>query len=315
LQWSIWFKKLYFYQCPSNNPTIQQSEPHIVPDNISPQRLQEYGVGIFEALPTKSALKKALKKKFITVNGLLASTATIITGGERIILTISEDAEPKKQLLFPLKILFEDEHLAIVHKPPGIEVSGNKFKTIANALPQNLKPNHLSNGARPQPVHRLDYATTGLILIGKTNNSIRLLNQMFEDKVISKTYYAVTIGKMSEVGTITSEIDGKPSHTGFEVLQSVPSERFGQLNLVKLNPKTGRRHQLRKHLFGLGNPILGDREYFFEGLLLKGKGLYLHAFALEFVHPFTQEQICIEDELPEKFGKIFDLNKIENATN
>lgn len=211
--------------------------------------------------------------------------------------------------------MFEDEHLAVIHKPAGIEVSGNKFKTIANALPQNLNPSSQPDATRPQPVHRLDYATTGIVLVGKTNSSIRILNQMFEEKAISKTYCAVTVGKMKESGTITSEIDGKPSQTDFEVLQSVPSERFEQLNLVKLNPKTGRRHQLRKHLFGLENPILGDREYFFEGLLLKGNGLYLHAYALEFVHPFTQEQICITDELPEKFGKIFDLNKIDNATN
>lgn len=238
----------------------------------------------------------------------MASTATIITGGERIILTISEDAEPKKQLLFPLKVLFEDEHLAAIHKPAGIEVSGNKFKTIANALPQNLQPSPLSDASRPQPAHRLDYATTGLVLVGKTNSSIRLLNQLFEEKVISKTYYAVTIGNMEKSGTITSEIDGKPSQSDFELLQSVPSERFGLLNLVKLNPKTGRRHQLRKHLFGLGNPILGDREYFFEGLLLKGNGLYLHAHALEFVHPLTQEQICITDELPEKFRKLFQVS-------
>ncbi|WP_375326152.1 RluA family pseudouridine synthase [Flagellimonas sp. GZD32] len=282
---------------------------HIVPDNISPQRLQEYGVGIFKALPTKSALKKALKKNYITVNGFMATTATMITGGERIFLTVPEKIPPKKQLLFPLKVLFEDEHLAAIHKPAGIEVSGNKFKTITNALPQNLEPSSLSDATLPQPVHRLDYATTGVVLVGKTNSSIRALNQMFEEKVITKTYYAITIGNMEANGTINSEIDGKPSQSVFKVVQSVPSKRFGQLNLVKLNPKTGRRHQLRKHLHSLGNPILGDREYFLKGLLLNGKGLYLHAYALEFEHPFTHEIICLTDELPDKFGKIFDVKK------
>lgn len=270
-----------------------------------PIRLQEYGVGIFEAVPTKSALKKAIKKKCVSVDGVIASTATLITGGERIILTIPEDPTPKKQLIFPLKVLFEDEHLAAIHKPAGIEVSGNKFKTIANALPQNLKPSSLSDATTPQPAHRLDYATTGIVLVGKTNNSIRALNKLFEDKLVSKTYYAVTIGTMEPRGTISSDIDGKPSQSEYKLMDTVPSERFDTLNLVKLHPKTGRRHQLRKHLHGLGHPILGDKDYALEGLLLKGKGLYLHAYSLEFTHPFTNEIIHLTDELPEKFCRIF----------
>lgn len=201
--------------------------------------------------------------------------------------------------------MFEDDHLAAIHKPAGIEVSGNKFKTVANALPQNLNPSKLVDATTPQPVHRLDYATTGILLVGKTSSSIRSLNKLFEDKLISKTYYAVTIGNMELRGTINSDIDGKPSQSYYKIMQSVPSERFGTLNLVELSPKTGRRHQLRKHLFNLGYPILGDKDYAMEGLILKGKGLYLHAYALEFEHPFTKEIIYITDELPEKFGKIF----------
>ncbi len=235
----------------------------------------------------------------------MATTASIITGGERIVLTVPEKIPPKRQLIFPLKVLFEDEHFAAIHKPAGIEVSGNKFKTIANALPQNLQPSKLSDATTPQPVHRLDYATTGIVLVGKTSGSIRALNKMFEDKTIAKTYYAIAIGKMEQGGTITSEIDGKPSETAYQVMESVPSERFSTLNLVQLHPKTGRKHQLRKHLFGLGHPILGDKEYALENLILKGKGLYLHAYALVFEHPFTHRSIKIIDDLPKKFGKIF----------
>ncbi|MEC3967070.1 RluA family pseudouridine synthase [Flagellimonas halotolerans] len=201
--------------------------------------------------------------------------------------------------------MFEDDYLAVIHKPAGIEVSGNKFMTIANTLPQNLKPSTLSDVTTPQPVHRLDYATTGIVLVGKTSGSIRALNKMFEEKTIAKIYYAVAIGKMKSSGTITSEIDGKPSESDYKVIKSVPSERFGILNLVQLHPKTGRRHQLRKHLFGLGHPILGDKEYTLEDLILKGRGLYLHAYSLEFRHPFTQQNIYIKDEIPEKFGRIF----------
>ncbi len=262
-------------------------------------------MGVFDAIPTKSALKKALKKKYISVNGAIATTATFICGGEEITLAIPQEKLLKKQFNFPLKVLLEDEYLAAIHKPAGIEVSGNKFKTIANALPQNLKPSPMSGATTPQPIHRLDFATTGIVLVGKTNSSIRVLNKMFEDKLISKTYYAVAIGDMEPSGTISSEIDGKASRSDFEVIQSVPSERFSKLNLVKLHPNTGRRHQLRKHLYSLGNPILGDKEYCLEGLILKGKGLYLHAHVLEFEHPFTNKIIHITDELPEKFRKLF----------
>jgi 23S rRNA pseudouridine1911/1915/1917 synthase len=195
--------------------------------------------------------------------------------------------------------------LAVIHKPAGILVSGNSFKTIANALVQNIQSSNLPDGTKPQPVHRLDYATTGALLVGKTNSSIRALNKMFEDKKVQKTYYAATIGEMQKQGKITSEIDGKKSQSDFKLLESVVSERFGKLNLVELNPKTGRRHQLRIHMSSINNPILGDKEYGLEDLILKGKGLYLHAYSLNLLHPFTNEEVCIKDELPKRFKKIF----------
>ena len=209
----------------------------------SPIRLQEYGVGIFIAALTKSALKKAIKKKFIKVNDVIATTAIFINGGECISICIPEEVRPNKQLVFPLKVLFEDDHLAVIHKPAGILVSGNSFKTIANALAQNIQASNLPDATKPQPVHRLDYATTGVLLVGKTSSSIRALNSMFEDKKVEKTYYAVTIGEMNDRGKITSEIDGKQSQSNYKLFESVLSKRFGKLNLVKLKPKTGRRHQ------------------------------------------------------------------------
>ncbi len=202
-------------------------------------------------------------------------------------------------------MLFEDEHLAVIHKPAGILVSGNSFKTIANSLSQNLKPSNLPDATKPQPVHRLDYATTGILLVGKTSSSIRALNKMFEDKKIKKTYYAITIGEMKQQGQVVSEIDGKKSQSDYFLRESVSSKRFGILNLVRLEPKTGRRHQLRKHLSSIGNPILGDKEYGIDKLILNGKGLYLHAYSLEFIHPFTNKKMCLVDEFPGRIKKIF----------
>ena len=184
-------------------------------------------------------------------------------------------------------------------------VSGNSFKTIANALDQNIQRSNLPDATPPQPVHRLDFATTGILLVGKTSSSIRALNKLFENRGVKKTYYAVTICEMDNRGEITAEIDGKESQSNYTICDSVSSPRFGKLNLVKLEPETGRRHQLRKHLSSIGNPILGDKEYGIENLILNGKGLYLHAYSLKFIHPFTNGEVYLKDELPQRFRKIF----------
>lgn len=221
---------------------------------------------------------------------------------------LNETQLSQKEFIFPLTVLLEDPYLAIIHKPAGILVSGNRFQTIANALFQNLQKSTLDDATIPKPVHRLDYGTTGILLVGKTNTSIRSLNKLFEDKKIQKTYYAITIGKMEQKqGIIKVEIDQKEAQSTYKVVGSVVSKRFGFLNLVMLQPSTGRRHQLRKHLASIGNPILGDKEYGIQNLILNGKGIYLHAYSLEFMHPFREELICVKDKLPQKFIKIMDL--------
>ena len=281
------------------------SETHKVPSLEKSIRLQEYGVGIFKTIPTKSGLKKAIKKELILVDGKIATTALFINGNELIELYKKENDTTFKQFEFDLEILFEDDYLAIIYKPSGILVSGNSFATINNALLQNITKSTLFDAVRPRPVHRLDYPTSGLLLIGKTSSSIIALNQLFENKEIQKTYHAISIGKMDEKGEINFPVDTKKAFTSFKVLKTVISERFNILNLVELTPKTGRKHQLRKHLLAIKNPILGDKEHFIDGLILNGKGLYLHASTLKFEHPFTKEIINVTKELPKKFKKIF----------
>ena len=284
---------------------LKKTENHIAIVQLQPIRLQEYGVGIFPTLPTKSAIKKALKKQLIFVNGQLATTATLIHGNETITFHHSEKTNLSKRLILKLEVVYEDDHLAIINKPAGILVSGNTFKTVDNALSQNLRLSTQPDATQPRPVHRLDYATTGLLLIGKTSSSILALNKLFQNKQVNKEYFAVTIGKMETKGILNFPVDEKEAVSNFEVIEKVSSERFEYLNLVRLFPKTGRRHQLRKHLLELGNPILGDASYNKEGLILKGKGLYLHAFALKFNHPITHKEVHINKDLPSKFKKLF----------
>lgn len=278
---------------------------HLVPKQDQPVRLQEYGVGIFEETVTKSALKKALKKSRITVDNQIGTTATLIRGGEKIILQLPQEGPSVKVFPFSCHVLVEDTYLAVLRKPPGIRVSGNHFRTVANALPQCVASSHEVDAVKPQPVHRLDYGTTGVLLIGKTRSSIRELNSLFEKRAVRKTYFAVTIGRMKGSGEVRSPINGKEAMTAYTLVASVPSKRFGTLNLVQLQPTTGRRHQLRIHLAALGHPILGDADYGERELILKGKGLYLHAFSLVFIHPFTNQELSVSDKLPLKFKKLF----------
>jgi 23S rRNA pseudouridine1911/1915/1917 synthase len=286
---------------------MQLTETHIAISLENPIRLQEYAVGIFNSIPTKSGIKKAIKKQLVFVDGAVATTALFIKGGERIELFQVENTSEFKRLELSLEVLFEDDHLAIIYKPAGILVSGNKFVTIANALTQNLQKSNQQDAVKPQPIHRLDYPTSGLLLIGKTSTAITSLGELFKTKEIQKIYHAICIAKMNAKGTIKQAIDSKNSLTEYQVLKSIASTRFEFLNLVQLSPKTGRRHQLRIHLSSIGSQILGDKEYGDSELISKGNGLYLHATSLEFIHPLTKEKVSVTKELPRKFTRIFPL--------
>ena len=170
---------------------MQLVETHIAQKQENAIRFQEYGVGIFNTIPTKSGIKKAIKKGLIFIDNNLATTSKYISGGEKIELFESEKSSTFERLKLDLEVLFEDDYLAIIHKPAGILVSGNKFITIANGLTQNLKKSNQFDALKPKPVHRLAYPTSGLLLVGKTSASIQYLNKLFENKKIEKTYFAI----------------------------------------------------------------------------------------------------------------------------
>jgi len=284
-----------------------KKESHTVPKQEKTSRLSDYSVGIFCSIYSRMGMKKAILKGLVLVNGEKGTTGRFIYGGETIdLLEDDQKQKNRKKLNLSLDVIYEDDYIAVVYKPAGILVSGNKFKTIENALVENLKPGNLIDSLRnPHPAHRLDFATSGLLLIGKTSTALSALNKMFENKEIQKTYTAITIGKMDDEGIIESNIDGKASKSKYVLIESLDSPKFEKLNLVKLTPFTGRRHQLRIHLLEISNPILGDKTYFKEGLILNGKGLFLHASNLQFKHPISQEDMNINIKLPKKFTHFF----------
>lgn len=282
------------------------TESQIIPQLEEKFRLSDMPRGIFKTIPSRKAFKNAIKKGLVKVDGELGHTADYIKGGELIEVFEDPYQKAKPHIDFELEVLYEDDYLAVVYKPAGILVSGNKKWTLENALSFNLKKSNKEDVlVNPEPIHRLDYATSGVLLISKTREAVIRLNKLFEERQIDKIYHAICIGKMEEEGLIESDIEDKKCKSTYRVLKTINSDKYDHLNLVQLIPHTGRRNQLRIHLLEIGNPIFGDLKYGREGFISKGSGLYLHASSLGFKHPLTNEMLIVSKELPKKFTKLF----------
>ena len=235
------------------------------------------------------------------------STGDWIKPGQILELLEQKESLPAKVFQVRCRVLWEDDYLAVLKKPAGMLTSGNEFRTLFNALPFNLTPSTLPGAfVKPRPVHRLDRATSGLVLVAKTSASLLALGEGFAQRQIEKVYQAVVIGHPPIEGEFRVPIDEKEAITGYVVMNTKPSLRNGYLSLLKLKPLTGRTHQLRIHLSGSGYPILGDKLYGEPGMVLRGKGLFLAATGLSFRHPATGEEISVEIEPPPKFVRFME---------
>lgn len=282
---------------------------HIVPEGISGIRFSDYAQNIFNSFPTKSGIKKAIKRGELLVGGNIYEAGRWVKPGQRID-HVDLQTKPPKSYHLSLDVVYEDEYIAVINKPAGIVVSGNQFRSIVNALRYNLKPSKEKDVLKwAMPVHRLDYQTSGLLLVAKTTKARIELGKQFENKEIKKRYKAIVIGRIQKSGRIDQEIEGKKAITEFTAIHSVPSLKNKYLSLVDLYPLTGRTHQLRIHMADYGFPILGDNIYGTEGMILRGKGLFLCAVELSFKHPVlnTPKQIIIKE--PEKFMAILNREK------
>jgi 23S rRNA pseudouridine1911/1915/1917 synthase len=280
------------------------SETHKVPEGVHGVRLSDYARTAFPMIPSRKAAAKAIKRGELRINGESAQSGGWVETGQTLELVDQQRSLPKTYRL-PLTVVFEDEHLAVINKPPGIEVSGNKFKTVENALAGSLSPSPLPDAlAWPRPVHRLDYSTSGLLLVAKTASAQVFLGQQFEEKNIHKRYRAVVAGTPEVSGRVDEPINGMMAQSEYATVETVPSLRSGQLTLVDLYPLTGRTHQLRIHMATIGHPIVGDHKYGPEGNVLKGKGLFLAAVELRFPHPADQQERIATIDTPPKFASL-----------
>lgn len=224
--------------------------------------------------------------------------------GQIIDLLETPQSQPK---IFELKleVLYEDNYMAAIHKPAGFSVSGNEYKTIYNSLPFNLEKSSEPDALPwPTPAHRLDNQTSGILLVAKTKTAQIELGNQFKNHTIQKKYGAIVIGKVLSDGKINTPIEDKFAETNFEVVNVVNSLKYKHLSFLNVYPKTGRTHQIRIHLAGIGHPIFGDKLYVEEKMCHRGKGLFLCACEISFLHPKTFKEIILKIATPHKFESL-----------
>lgn len=276
---------------------------HTVPQDVDQEpRLREYLLGIFPVLPTNAAIKKAIKQGAISVNGQPARTGYLVRPADVIVheYTARRAVQGLPPIYIP--ILYQDDFLAIVNKPPGLTSSGKKKVVLANYLPEILQLSAAEDAlAKPLLVHRLDKATSGLILAAKTAQASVALSNMLADHQMKKTYHAIVEGKLSKaVKLIDTPIDGQTAETIVEEVTHLYTS--DPTSLIKVGLRTGRTHQIRIHMASIGHPIVGDPVHNATGLTFR-KGLFLQATAIAFSHPITADQIAISIPLASKFRK------------
>lgn len=268
--------------------------------------LIDYCIRAFPILGSQSAVKKAIANGRLMLNRQPAKFNDRVRKGDRVEVLLKSTIKPK-QVKISLPIVFEDDYFIIVNKPGGIAVNGNRNKTVENAVANFAKPSKAIDALpRPVAVHRIDVPTKGLVLLAKTKTALIQLSKAFQNQQVKKAYFAVTHGKIQQRGRIQMPIDGKPSVTDYELIQTTRSRVFKHFSLVKLFPLTGRTHQLRIHLKSIGHLIVGDKQYAERQRTILGKGLFLCAGELSFQHPVTKKEMEFKLEIPTRFTRLIE---------
>jgi len=295
---------------------VQQSQPT--------ERLDTFLRTQFPAM-SRGALQRLIQEGHIRVNGQPAKVTHHPRAGELIEIRLPEArsalARPEE---IPLAILFEDEDLLVLNKPPGLVVhpaAGHAEHTLVNALLHHCagRLSGIGGVARPGIVHRLDKETSGCLVVAKNDATHNALSEQFASRKIGKMYHAIVCGELAkESGEISLSImrhpshrkrmaavegQGREAHTTFRIL-----ERLKAATLVEATLHTGRTHQIRVHFQHLRHPVVGDATYgsrqnrrLEELSGYRAPRQMLHAHTLAFVHPRTGRTETFSARWPEDF--------------
>lgn len=260
-------------------------------------------------------LQKLLRKGDVRVDGKRAKANTRLQAGQKIRIpplgqqtteaTRSENKKPAANLEKGIadlreRILFMDDDVIALNKPPGLAVQGGTG--ISKSVDAMLGGLMFDKKQRPKLVHRLDKDTSGVLLLARSSLAAAKLAEAFRAKTARKVYWAVVVGAPNPLsGRINLALAKLPGNRGE---QMVPDEEKGKravtfyrtiekagrkASWLSLEPQTGRTHQLRVHMQALGTPILGDGKYGGQEAFLQGPGLsrkmHLHARAIRIPHP------------------------------
>jgi 23S rRNA pseudouridine1911/1915/1917 synthase len=293
----------------------------IVFEDSDSKRLDSYLSSILNYSRTK--IQGLISTGFILINGISTRSQYRLKQGDQISVTIP----PPKPLDIkgediPLDIIYEDDDFAVINKSRGMVVhpaTSHENGTLVNAILYHFNGN-VSPGThahRPGIIHRLDKGTSGAIIITKTEKMQNAMSEIFMNREIKKEYIAIVKGKLSsESGRIELPIkrdsvhrkrmcvskDGKNAITLFNTI-----EKFEGYTSLSVNILTGRTHQIRVHFSYLGNPIVNDSLYGYNGESFDINGFALHAKNISFVHPFTNKKVSFEAPIPDDFSNILKL--------
>lgn len=300
------------------------------------QRLDQFLSQQPEPGLSRARIQALIRQGQVTVNQQVFKKARhLLKAGDEISLSLPAPTPLKLQAeAIPLDIVYEDENLVVVNKPPGLVVhpaAGNRAHTLVNALLahcQNLSG--IGGVLRPGIVHRLDKNTSGLLIAAKNDLAHQKLSEQLAQRKIKRQYLALSAGTFTKpCGTIDLPIgrhhtqrqkmsahtrQGKPAVTHYQVL-----EQFRSSSLLQITLDTGRTHQIRVHMAHIRHPVLGDKTYGRWGKISlkddKGKRQEitiprqaLHAAKLAFVHPLEGQELRFEAPLPEDMQDL--LNKL-----
>lgn len=260
---------------------------------------------------SRSFFLKLIQQHHVQVNGLPISKGSLrLRAGDEIAFTVPP---PEPSVLEPepvaFDILFEDEHLLLINKPPGLVVhpgSGHKHGTLAHGLIGLYHDLPGREEGRPGLVHRLDKDTSGILLVAKNDRSLRAMQALFQERRVEKIYHTVLLRcPREQSGRIVAPLGrhpvlrqkmavvrqgGKYAATSWRIQEQF----YNGWCLAEIGLETGRTHQIRVHMASQHTPIAGDTLY--GGIVPPGSGItvsrqLLHASSLQFTHPFTGEQL------------------------